>query len=163
MRIRTATIDDLDVIMDIYDAARQTMRENGNMNQWINGYPERAMIEADIADGVSYVVEGPDGLPHGVFLFAIGDDPTYAVIDDGAWLDDAPYGVIHRIGNDGTLRGMLPFVVEQCLQKIDNLRIDTHADNAIMHHVLAKCGFVRCGIVYCHDGSPRVAYQLHRE
>ena len=41
-----------------------------------------------------------------------------------------------------------------------NLRIDTHADNAPMQHVLEKAGFARCGTIYCQDGSPRVAFHL---
>ena len=162
MRIRLATTNDLDDIMNVYEKARETMRASGNAKQWINGYPQREMVEEDVGLGQLYVVEGDDGQAHAAFMFAIGNDATYDVIEDGTWLDDAPYGVIHRIGSDGQLRGVLPFVVDYCLQRIDNLRIDTHAENAIMHHVLAKCGFTRCGIIYCHDGSPRVAYQLHR-
>lgn len=162
MRIRLATADDLDDIMQVYDEARRIMRQAGNDKQWINGYPQRTMIDDDIAKGQCYVVEGDDGAPHGVFMFAAGNDPTYDVIEDGAWLNDNPYGVIHRIGNDGKLRGILPAAVDYCLQSVDDIRIDTHADNAIMHHVLTKCGFTRCGTIYCHDGSPRVAYQLHR-
>lgn len=160
MNIRQATIEDLNDIMRIYDTARQTMRAAGNEKQWINGYPSREMVEGDIARGQSYIALGEDNEPHGVFMFAVGDDPTYGIIEDGNWLNEEPYGVIHRIGNDGMLRGMLPAAVEYCLQSIGNLRIDTHADNAIMHHVLTKCGFIRCGTIYCDDGTPRVAYHL---
>lgn len=163
MLIRAATPADLDDVMAIYDSARQTMRESGNESQWINGYPSRELIEGDIERGECYVIEGDDGHPHGVFFFAIGNDPTYNIIEDGAWLNDEPYGVIHRIGGDGTLRGVLPAAVEFALQSIGNIRIDTHADNAIMHHVLQKNGFGRCGIIYCEDGSPRVAYHLKRD
>jgi hypothetical protein len=31
----------------------------------------------------------------------IGKDPTYAVIENGNWLNDEPYGVIHRIASNG--------------------------------------------------------------
>lgn len=160
MHIRQAANDDLDDIMRIYDIARQTMRASGNHSQWINGYPKREMIEDDIARRVSYVIEGADGQPHAVFMFSVEDDPTYALIEDGTWLDDDTYGVIHRIASDGTLHGVVPATVDFCSKVIGSLRIDTHADNAIMHHVLKKCGFERCGTIYCHDGSPRVAYQL---
>lgn len=162
MRIRPAAPGDLDNIMRVYDEARRIMRQAGNDKQWINGYPQRSMIEDDIEAGQSFVIEGDDGMPHGVFMFAAGDDPTYDVIEDGAWPDDDPYGAIHRIGSDGTLRGIVPAAVEYCLQTVDAIRIDTHADNAIMHHVLTKCGFVRCGTIYCQDGTPRIAYQLTR-
>ena len=160
VHIRQATMRDIDDIMRIYDSARQTMRANGNYAQWVNGYPKREMIEDDIARRVSYVIDGDDGRPHVVFMFSVEDDPTYALIEDGAWMDDEPYGVVHRIGSDGTIPGALAKAIDFCSAIIGNLRIDTHADNAIMHHVLAKAGFERCGTIYCSDGSPRVAYQL---
>ena len=158
--VRVATNSDLDDIMRIYDKARETMRASGNHAQWVNGYPTREMVEDDIAHRVSYVIEGDDGKPHAVFMFSVEEDPTYTIIENGRWLDDEPYGVIHRIGSDGALHGVMPIALEYCTNVIGNIRIDTHADNAIMHHVLAKCGFERCGTIYCHDGSPRVAYQL---
>lgn len=37
----------------------------------------------------------------GTFCFIVGEDPTYAVIDNGKWLNDAPYGVIHRMASNG--------------------------------------------------------------
>ena len=160
MLIRQAAAEDLDDIMRIYDVARATMRASGNQAQWVNGYPQRAMLEDDIARHVCYVVEGDDGTPHAVFMFAAEEDPTYAQIEDGAWLDEGPYGVVHRIGSDGRIAGVLSLAVDYCLQEVDSIRMDTHADNAIMQHVLAKKGFKRCGTIYCHDGSPRVAYQL---
>jgi RimJ/RimL family protein N-acetyltransferase len=45
------------------------------------------------------------------------------------------------------------------MAQIPNIRIDTHRDNAIMQHLLEKNGFVKCGIIYVEDGSPRIAYQ----
>ena len=138
------------------------MRASGNRSQWINGYPTRETVEDDIAHRVSYVIEGDDGKPHAVFMFSVEEDPTYTIIENGRWLDDEPYGVIHRIGSDGTLHGVISIALEYCTNVIGNIRIDTHADNAIMHHVLGKCGFERCGTIYCHDGSPRVAYQFRK-
>lgn len=160
MNVRLAANSDLDEIMRIYDKARETMRASGNLSQWVNGYPTREMIEDDIARRVSYIIEGDDGQPHAVFMFSVEEDPTYALIEDGTWLDDEPYGVIHRIGSDGELHGVIPAALKYCTNIIGNIRIDTHADNVIMHHVLGKCGFERCGTIYCHDGSPRVAYQF---
>ena len=65
------------------------------------------------------------------FALVMGDDPTYAVID-GAWRDTAtPYGTIHRIGSDGTHRGVLHECVEWAARRIAHLRVDTHADNQV--------------------------------
>ena len=159
MIVRPATPSEIDEIMHIYDIARQAMRDAGNTAQWINGYPTRELIENDIQRGVCHVIEDGGAL-HGVFMFAIEDDPTYAHIEDGAWPNDEPYGVIHRIGSAGTKRGILQAAVDFTRGKIGNLRIDTHADNEPMQRALAKAGFRPCGTIYCVDGTPRIAFQL---
>lgn len=162
MSIRRATSADLPAIMRIYDIARQTMRDNGNFAQWVNGYPRRELVEDDIDRGESYVITGNDDKPHAVFMFAIGDDPTYRIIEDGNWLNDEPYGVIHRIGSDGQVKGVMGAATRFALECIADVRIDTHADNAPMQRALTNAGFQRCGTIYCEDGTPRIAYHLHR-
>jgi RimJ/RimL family protein N-acetyltransferase len=48
---------------------------------------------------------------------------------------------------------------EFCRKKgVSLLRIDTHEDNKRMQHILAKNGFVYCGIVL-QNGSDRLAYE----
>ena len=49
MIIRKAELCELDEIMKIFDKARQYMREKGNRNQWINGYPSRRLITEDMS------------------------------------------------------------------------------------------------------------------
>lgn len=159
MKIRKGTADDIDAIFACYEIARQTMRASGNHSQWTNGYPSREIIAEDIAAGVSYVGEDDEGPIVMAFAFIIGDDPTYSVIEDGKWLNDLPYGTIHRLGSDGTHHGVLRTCVEFCSRIIGNIRLDTHTDNSIMRHAAEKLGFERCGIIYCADGSPRIAYQ----
>ena len=44
----------------------------------------------------------------------------------------------------------------------DNIRIDTHRDNKIMQHNLAKYGFEYCGIIHIASGAERLAYQRLR-
>ena len=41
----------------------------------------------------------------------------------------------------------------------DDLRIDTHRDNAPMRGALEKLGFVPCGTVTVDDGTERIAYE----
>lgn len=157
MHIRKAAVEDIPRIMEIYDAARTAMRNSGNMQQWINGYPSEELVREDISRGVSYVGCEGDEL-YCVFAFILGEDPTYAYIEDGAWPNDRPYGTIHRIGSDGRRSGIFTLCYEFCRGITENIRIDTHEDNAPMHHVLQKHGFNRCGIIYVADGSKRVAY-----
>lgn len=158
--IRKGTVGDIDAILECYEIARWYMRASGNANQWINGYPSRELVEADIAEGISYVGVDNEGYIVMAFAFIIGDDPTYAVIEDGRWLNDLPYGTIHRLGSTGKHPGMLRRCVDFCLSRIGNIRLDTHADNTTMLSAVDKLGFSRCGTIYCIDGSPRIAFQL---
>ncbi len=159
--IRHAQETDLDDIFRIYACARQTMIDNGNPTQWGDFWPPEDMVLDDVAQQLNYVVEDETGV-HGVFAFIVGDDPTYELIEDGAWPNDEPYGTIHRIASDGQMRGVFACAVEFCKQRCDNLRIDTHADNTIMQHVIDQAGFERCGIIYHTDGTPRIAYAYTR-
>lgn len=161
IRIRKGTAADIDAIMTVYDTARQYMRDSGNCNQWINGYTSHQLVAEDIASGNSYVGVDDDGDIVMAFAFFIGKDPTYSVIEDGKWPDDLPYGTIHRLGSSGKHHGILGICVKHCLTEIDNIRLDTHADNKTMQRAAEKLGFRRCGIIYCDDGSPRIAYHKH--
>lgn len=161
MIIRKATIADIDDMMACYETARQLMRASGNHSQWTNGYPSREQIAEDIARGVSYVGEDADGKVAMAFAFIPGDDPTYAVIKDGQWLNNLPYGTIHRLCSNGKYHGILKACVDFCMKQNDNIRLDTHADNSIMRHAAESLGFKRCGIISCMDGGPRIAYQKY--
>ena len=159
MDIRLATHADLDELDRVFACARDTMRASGNPSQWWPGYPERELLLDDIDRGQLYAVEH-EGRICGAFVYALGDDPTYAVIEQGEWLDDEPYGTIHRIASDGTCRGLFGEILAYCRGVQPNVRVDTHVDNAIMRHLVEKAGFVYCGIIHIEDGSPRLAYQL---
>ena len=161
--IRPAANADLPAIEDIYETARAYMRANGNPHQWSDyGYPEWELLLSDIAMGQLYVIE-EEGAIRGVFAFILGDDPTYAVITDGRWLNDRPYGTIHRIAGDGRTRGIFTRAFAFALTKTDNVRVDTHHDNKTMQHVILKHGFTRCGVIYLESGDPRIAYQYSKE
>lgn len=152
-KIRRAKPADLDRILEIYRLARQFMVENGNPTQWKDGYPAHEMLEEDIRLQRLFVVETDQVC--GVFMFNIGNDPTYSYIE-GSWGSNEPYGVIHRIAGVGG--GIFESALEYCAQQIHHLRIDTHADNKPMQHLVEKAGFTRRGIIYVADGTPRIAY-----
>lgn len=155
--IRKAKPEDLPRILEIYAYARQFMRDNGNATQWGDGAPAESTLRADMAAGKLYVLEG-NGL-HAVFALIPGNDPTYAEID-GAWLSQAPYATLHRVASNGTQHGIMDCVVAFAKTQYPHLRIDTHRDNKIMQHVIAKNGFVYCGVINTKDGTPRLAYEL---
>ena len=95
--------------------------------------------------------------------FIIGEDSTYLRIEDGKWLNENPYGTIHRIASDGAVKGLFSACIDFCKSQMEDLRIDTHADNKTMQHLILKNGFQKCGIIYLTNGSPRIAYQYGEE
>ncbi len=159
MTIRLACTDDLERMMELYGEAREFMREQGNSHQWVDGYPSLHLVSDDVARRHAYVCTDEQGLVLGVFCLIPGDDPTYARIEEGAWLDDAPYSTVHRLATVGGGRGIGRFCLQWCLERVRNLRVDTHRDNVVMRHLLETMAFRRCGIIYTHNGTPRIAYQ----
>ena len=160
MTITKAKYDDIEMIIPIYDYARSFMADNENPNQWINGYPSREIIAIDINNGNFYVCKNEEESIVGAFTFIIGNDPTYENIYSGKWLNDKTYGVIHRLVSNGTTHGITKNCIEWCLKQIQNIRIDTHADNKIMQSLILKIGFEYCGIIHTHNGTERLAYQI---
>ena len=160
MKIRKTTANDVAAAEKIYADARVFMRESGNPTQWNKEYPNRESILSDIEKGVGYVCE-EDGKLLAVFMFGIGPDKTYDVIRDGAWKNDEPYAVIHRIAvaKDAHGRGVAGFCFAECFQRFPNIKIDTHRDNVPMQRALARAGFERCGIIFLENGEERVAFQ----
>ena len=163
MKIRKSVPEDLQKILEIYAFARRFMAEHGNPNQWgPTGWPPEALIRSDIAEGNGYVCENEAGKVIGTFFFAQGEDiePTYLEITDGRWLDDSPYGVVHRIASDGSEKGVGAFCINWAYDRCGHLRIDTHGDNTVMQNLVRKLGFVHCGTIYVReDKSPRLAYE----
>ena len=158
MKLRKTTYEDLPVVMELYAKARVFMAAHGNPYQWGTTRPEKEVILHDILTGSGYVCED-EGKIVAVFCYKEEADPTYARIEDGKWLDEEPYGVIHRIVSDGTVKGAASFCICEAFKKCGNIRIDTHKDNHVMQNLLKKLGFIYCGIIYVEDGSERMAYQ----
>lgn len=158
MVIRKTELKDLEIVLNIYQGAQERMIKDGNPTQWGHFYPTREMILDDIEKRVGYVIES-DGTIVGVFMVRSGEDPTYSYIEDGAWLNNEPYVTIHRIASDGKTHGTFKLASDFCKTLSNNVRVDTHRDNHIMQRCILSNGFMRCGIIYVDDGTPRIAYQ----
>ena len=161
MEIRKSQLTDLDTLLKMYEQARSFMSSHGNPNQWGNSYPPKQMVAQDIEDGCSYVCE-EQGRIVATFYYKEGRDDTYVKIYDGKWLDDSPYGVVHRITSDRTVKGAGTFCLNWAFEQCGNLKVDTHRDNVVMQHTLDRNGFHYCGIIYTDDGTERLAYQKKR-
>ena len=94
--IRKTTQQDIPAIMEIIREAQASLKALG-ISQWQNGYPNEKAFEADIKNGISYVLEEQGQIIATAAISFVGE-PTYKEIYDGTWLTDKEsYGVIHRI------------------------------------------------------------------
>lgn len=93
MNIRKAVKEDLNRVMEIYAYARKFMSEHGNPNQWgPTNWPPEKLIKKDI-------------------------EPNYIDIEDGEWIGDNNYGVVHRIATDGSEKGVGAFCINWAFDK----------------------------------------------
>ena len=161
MEIRRATQEDFERVMEIYAYAREFMAANGNPDQWgPTKWPHPEIIQADIEEGKGFVVEN-GGRVIGSFAFIWGPDHTYDHIEDGEWLDDSRYAVIHRMAGDGSVKGIGEFILNWAYEKSGgHLRIDTKPENKVVRNLAEKLGFIPCGIIYViEDDNPRIALE----
>ena len=141
MEIRKASAQDLDQIMQIYENAKTFMRENGNKDQWGDDYPSRELIAQNLDDMYLCMSENQIAC---VFYYKKGEDEEYRQIN-GKWLNEEPYGVVHRVASAGIVKGAASYCLDWAYSQIPNLRMDTYRDNIPMQKLLEKCGFQYCG------------------
>ncbi len=159
-RIRPSTLADLPQIEAIYASARAFMRLRGNPNQWKEDRPLSEEVVRDILAGHHHVILDGDEIV-ACFSALPSPDPTYFDIE-GEWLNDNPYYVIHKIAKGRNVPGILETAVAFCLDKVDDVRIDTHFQNQPMQKALATLGFLYCGVITLSNGEPRNAYHLNK-
>ncbi len=167
LTIRKTTPADLDALLALFDEARATIAALG-IDQWQNGYPNRAVLEADLALSQSYCVT-IDGRPVATFAMLQDGESTYDRIFDGHWPrgdHNRDYIAIHRVAISVACRGQ-GIAAEIIAYAIDfarvlgrnSLRIDTHEGNVVMRKMLSKNGFTHCGTIFLANGDKRVAYE----
>ncbi len=157
LEIRKTRNEDIERIGEIFSIARNYMAKTGNPTQWGEDRPSLDLVRDDIVKGNSYVITDGEKIV-GTFAYIPGVEETYLEID-GAWIDDAPYGTIHRIASDGSTRGVFDAALQFAESQGRDVRIDTHRDNATMLHLIRRSGFRECGIIIVDDGTPRIAFQ----
>lgn len=160
LTIRDAKREELPLIQAMFSDARAFMRAGGNLTQWTGGYPTDEALLSDIKNGALKLCLLEDE-PAAVFALC-GIEPTYALIDGGAWKNDAPYLTVHRLACVKRGRGVGSYCLDYAKSLSGNVRADTHRDNAPMQALLTKNGFSYCGIIYLEDGAERLAYQWTR-
>jgi hypothetical protein len=158
MEIRKTELHDLEEVLEIYKTARQFMQNNGNSNQWIDGYPQKYIIETDIKNGNHYVCYEKEKIL-GCFALINGEDPTYQIIKNGNWLNEAPYSALHRLASAKQRKGVGKICLNWCVKQHQNIRVDTHKSNLTMQYLLKQTGFEQCGVILNRWGDERIAFQ----
>jgi len=166
MHIRKAIKKDINTILKIFENGRRIQRKTGNAGQWAEGYPTKEMVEEDIQKGRNYVGVSDfreKGIEVGTILSTMvldfEPDSNYSYIENGQWLNDESYAVIHRISSRGLVKGAGKYIFEWGINQHSNIRIDTRKENKPMLSLIKKYGFAYCGVIYVHDGSKRLAFQ----
>lgn len=172
MKYRQACEQDISRIMEILTDGKMSIGML-NIDQWQGDYPKREIVEADVAQGASYVVED-DGKLIATAMTSYDGESIYDDIQ-GAWLTSstskAPrYVVVHRVAvsRDSLGKGVARFLLAEAEaaardKGCESVRIDTHEGNAPMRTLLTKSGYTECGIVlieHAEEATPeRIAYE----
>lgn len=160
MTIRKAELNDLNIILKIFEHARNYMKENNNPNQWGDNHPPASLIEEDIKNSIGYVCLSDENNIVGYFCFYVGIEEDYNQIYEGNWLNDREYAVIHRIATISNKKGVGGFCMRYCFDKYKNIKIDTSKYNIPMQKLLTKEGYTKCGIIKLRrNEEDRIAFQ----
>ena len=159
MEIKKASLNNIDYMMTLFEEAKVFMREHGNPDQWPDDYPSREMIEEDMDH--MYLCMHEDQIA-AIFYFAIEEDEDYKDIE-GKWLNNKPYGVVHRVVSAHVVKGAARFILDWAYHQIPNIRMDTGIKNIPMQHLLESSGFKKCGLIKHIGTIDCFAYQKGEE
>ena len=171
MLIRLSSASDIDLIMEILDDGRTSLKALG-IGQWQQGYPYRETIEGDIEREESYVLVSEQGAPVATATFGVAGKRDYDSVQGGAWLtnsqsEDPRYIVVHRLAASSEGKGI--GAASRLLQEVqfiarklgkESVRIDTHPGNSPMRRLLSKAGFSECGIIHASHIEKGVREQI---
>lgn len=164
MKFRKTAEQDIQSIMKIIRQAQEYFKTN-HIDQWQNNYPNPQIIQEDIQNGYSHVLEEADQIVATASISFDGEK-TYNKIYNGNWLSHDEYAVIHRLAVDSSLKGsgisseIMRQVEKMCLDKgVRSIKVDTHEENIPMQRLLQKNDFTYCGDIYLEDKSKRVAFE----
>lgn len=156
MRIRKATLTDLETIVDILKDGRDQLAERG-VDQWQGEYPNITHVKEDIENGVAYLVQSDDGETVGTMAIVDAPDHFYDHID-GQWLiDTEDYVTIHRVAihsrHAGKGYASQLFIntikyLEEHRPDVKSIRLSTNENNLAMQRVATKNGFKKVGTMH---------------
>lgn len=174
MKLRKTDVHEIDRVMEILLDGKASLAALG-IDQWQGeGYPARDIVEEDVREGVSYVIEDDRGHLAATCMISFSGEEDYDEIE-GEWLTEGDssnpaYAVVHRVAvaADSVGKGAARLMLGNA-QAIaheggaQSLRVDTHPGNVPMLSLLRSSGFTECGIIRIkHAGGltpERVAFE----
>ena len=174
MKLRKTEVHEIDRVMEILLDGKAALATLG-IDQWQGeGYPARDIVEQDVREGVSYVIEEDNGHLAATCMLSFSGEEDYDEIE-GEWLTEGDssnpaYAVVHRVAvaadsvGKGAARLMLGNAQTLAHEGgAQSLRVDTHPGNVPMLSLLRSSGFTECGIICIkHAGGltpERVAFE----
>lgn len=162
--LRKTTPEDVNQVMEIIEQGKAYLKSSG-VDQWQNGYPNEAVIQADIVNEYGYVLEC-EGDVVGTAALSFDGEPWYDDIREGKWLSNDDFLVIHRLAVSQNVRGtdVASLMIKQCEKLcaergVHSIKIDTHEENMIMQKFVKKNGFKYCGTVILGSEGKRLAFE----
>ena len=158
MKLRKTDVHEIDRVMEILLDGKASLAALG-IDQWQGeGYPARDIVEEDVREGVSYVIEDDRGHLAATCMISFSGEEDYDEIE-GEWLTEGDssnpaYAVVHRVAvaADSVGKGAARLMLGNA-QAIaheggaQSLRVDTHPGNVPMLSLLRSSGFTECGII----------------
>lgn len=158
MKLRKTDVHEIDRVMEILLDGKASLAALG-IDQWQGeGYPARDIVEEDVREGVSYVIEDDHGHLAATCMISFSGEEDYDEIE-GEWLTEGDsanpaYAVVHRVAvaADSVGKGAARLMLGNA-QAIaheggaQSLRVDTHPGNVPMLSLLRSSGFTECGII----------------
>lgn len=131
--IRKAQISEIDYLTDLVKQCGAHMRANGIV-QWLEGYPNRDIIEEDVHEGSVFVLE-EDNLIKAMVVLNEKQDAEYQELK---WLTDSTSRnlVVHRLATLPNFQGqglgskLMQFAEQYAKENsYDSIRLDTFSQN----------------------------------
>lgn len=147
MRIRRATIDDVNAVMQLVRRVVPLMRESGNF-QWDDEYPNALGFTSDVENGLLWVAEIGEAIA-GVAAITTDQYPEYVQV---GWEINERAIVVHRLAVDPDFRGrgvaaalMSQAEIVGRERGIRVMRVDTNTQNQATRKLFPKLGYVCAG------------------
>lgn len=153
--IRLANKSDAIYIQEVLDDAKKLFKQDGS-DQWqdLDNYPNINTTLNDIEKEQMYIYE-KDNKIVGCVVLSKEEEEAYNIINEGNWLSNDKYYVIHRLAvrnnyyHQGIAKELISHMIK--LTKDDNIhsiKIDTKKENKRMLSLLKGLGFKEVGVIY---------------